>query len=287
MKILITGGEGQLGRTFRDLLRPAHEVEAPARERLDVTDARAAERVVRRFVPDLVLHCAAFTGVDGAESARREAFRVNVRGTAHLLAAARAVGATTALFSTDQLFAADTADPIPESAPPDPPNHYGWTKCVAEGVGRRYASMGGDLLIVRTSWVWGGADSFPLRIARLAREGEALSVVDDVVSRPTWVGGLADRTMRLLEAGVRGTVHIADSGTASKFDITRATLEILGIECAIERISAAEWGAPARRGAYSVLSLDRMEETLGHPARHWREMMHEELPPAVARGKTP
>jgi dTDP-4-dehydrorhamnose reductase len=209
--------------------------------------------------PDLVLHAAAWTNVDGAESDPAGAARVNVGGTAN----AAALGAPIVAYSTDYVFPGDKGTPYVESDPVGPCSVYGRTKLAAE------EAAGDRAWVVRTSWLFGPTGhNFVRTMLRLGAEREELSVVDDQRGCPTYVGHLAAATRRLVDGGAPfGVWHVAADGDCTWADFAEAIFEETGLRCRVRRITSAEFGAPAPRPAYSVLRSEKGAPRLPH----WRD----------------
>ena len=223
-------------------------------------DARThAELDVVRTVPegyDLVLHAAAWTDVDGAESNEADAEAVNVLGTRNVAAS----GAPVVYFSTDYVFDGAKGEPYLESDEPRPLSVYGRTKLAGEREIR-------DGWIVRSSWLFGTTGhNFVRTMLRLGAERAEVSVVADQRGSPTYVGHLADATRALIDLPY-GTYHVAADGDCSWADFAEAIFEEAGLDCRVRRITTAEFGAAAPRPANSVLRSVRGAPTLPH----WRD----------------
>jgi len=209
--------------------------------------------------PDLVLHAAAWTDVDGAEDDPQEAAAVNVGGTRH----AAELGAPLVAFSTDYVFDGSKRAPYVESDRANPLSAYGRTKLYAEG------AAGENSLVVRSSWLFGPTGhNFVRTMLRLGRERDEVAVVDDQFGCPTYVGHLAAAVRGLADRGERGVWHLAAAGECNWFELAQAVFEAAGIECRVRPISTAELGRPAPRPAYSVL---RSERENAPQLPHWRE----------------
>src|SRR5690606_13958421 len=190
VRVLVTGAGGLLGReAVRQLRERGHDPIACDRRMLDITDARAANAVVGAERPDAILHCAAFTNVDGAEAEPDVARKVNVDGTANVALAAAHVGARFVYVSTDYVFDGAAAEPYAPYAEPNAVNTYGRTKLEGEHA----AKLAQDTIIARTSWVYGrGGSNFASQALDRARAGEPLRAIADQRSVPTWVSDAAD-----------------------------------------------------------------------------------------------
>jgi dTDP-4-dehydrorhamnose reductase len=277
MRILITGAAGMLGHGVALALEAAgHEPIALARADLDIADAEAVARAVAESAPALVVNCAAWTDVDGAEGNPPQALTVNGSGAGHVAAAANAAGAWTIHVSTDYVFDGTKREPYVESDPVGPLSGYGRSKL--EGEYEVAANAPERHTIVRSSWLFGpGGRSFPQTILRLAGERDRLTVVDDQVGCPTFTGHLAAALVELAARGTqtpRGVLHIAGAGHCSWFEFAREIVAAAGISgCEVVPVSSEQFPRPAPRPAYSVLRSERGAPILPH----WRQGLGEYL----------
>jgi dTDP-4-dehydrorhamnose reductase len=211
-------------------------------------------------VPDLVLHAAAWTDVDGAEDDPQGAASVNVGGTANVAA----LGAPLVYFSTDYVFDGTKREPYLESDAPNPASSYGRTKLHGE------AAAGERAWIVRSSWLFGETGhNFVRTMLRLGAERDEVAVVDDQRGSPTYVGHLAEATRELVERGLPfGRWHLAAEGDCTWADFAEVIFEEAGLATRVRRITTEELGRPAPRPAYSVL---RSEHADAPQLPHWRE----------------
>ncbi len=270
MRVLITGASGLLGGALaRVARRRGHEVAAPSRDVLDVTRVDEVRRCILEEAPHLIAHCAAFTRVDEAENDPETARAVNDAGTDHVARAAAEVGALLLYPSTDYVFDGRKTTPYLASDRPNPINAYGRSKLAGE---IRVQASGARWLIARMSWLYGrGGRNFVDAVLARARAGERLRIVTDQVGRPTWSDSVSRTLFELTERGVTGVVHVADRGEATWAELARATLEMSGLEPAVEEVTSEEWGAAAPRPARSVLDLGEVEAMLGRSLPHWRD----------------
>jgi dTDP-4-dehydrorhamnose reductase len=226
------------------------EADARTRAELDVTAVPAG------LAPELVLHAAAWTDVDGAESDPEGAQGVNVLGTRNVVA----LGAPVLYYSTDYVFDGAKREPYVESDEPGPVSVYGQTKLAGELEVR-------DGWIVRSSWLFGWTGKNFLRtMLALGAERDEVSVVDDQRGSPTFVGHLAEATKEVLELPY-GVYHVAAEGDCTWAEFAEAIFAEAGVDCRVRRISTAELPRPARRPAYSVLRSERGAPELPH----WRD----------------
>ena len=211
--------------------------------------------------PDVVLHTAAWTDVDGAEEDPQDAAAVNVGGTSHVAE----LGAPLVYYSTDYVFDGRKREPYVESDAPNPQSAYGRSKLHGE------AAAGERAWIVRSSGLFGpSGNNFVLTMLRLGTERDEVSVVDDQRTSPTYVGHLARATRELLERPF-GIWHVAADGDCTWAEFAEAIFEEAGLDCRVLRITTEELGRPAPRPAYSVLRSVKDAPELPH----WREGLRE------------
>ena len=263
-RLLLTGAGGQLGRALQEAFA-ADDVVALTHADWDV----ALPPPDFDPPPELVLHAAAWTNVDGAEDDPQGAAAVNVGGTQH----AASLGAPIVAYSTDYVFDGRKGEPYVESDSPNPLSAYGRSKLHGE------AAAGEQAWIVRSSWLFGPTGHNFLRtMLRLGAERDELSVVDDQRGSPTYVGHLAEATKEVVGLPF-GVWHVAAEGDCSWADFAEAIFEEAGIDCRVRRISSADWPAKAARPAFSLLRSEKGAPVLPH----WREGLRaclERLEPA-------
>ena len=269
-RLLITGGAGLLGKEVRDVFRPDHEVLSVDIRECDVTSAIACRGTIGAFRPDVVIHCAAYTAVDKAESEEAAAFAVNAEGTRNVARECRARGVLLVAFGSDYIFDGKSGRPYVEEDAARPLSAYGRSKWAAEEAIREAAP---DHILVRTQWLFGPhGRNFVFAILDRARRGEPLRVVSDQRGSPTYALDLARATRRLMEAGARGTVHFSNEGEATWHEFAAF---VLGRACpdevALSPCRSADLGYPAPRPAYSVLSKEKYRRVTGESPRPWRE----------------
>jgi dTDP-4-dehydrorhamnose reductase len=258
-RVLVTGAGGQLGRALAEAFA-GDDVVALAHADWDVT--HPAPPLVEP--PDLVLHAAAWTDVDGAEADPQGAAAVNVGGTRNTAA----LGAPLVYFSTDYVFDGTKGSPYVESDGANPLSAYGRSKYHGEG------AVGPQGWIVRSSWLFAGwGTNFLRTMLRLGEERDEVAVVADQRGCPTYVGHLAAATRELAELPF-GIWHLAADGDCTWADFAEAIFQEAGLDTRVRRISSAELARPAQRPAYSVL---RSEKPDAPRLPHWREGLREAL----------
>ena len=273
MRFAITGAAGMLGQDLLAAARAAgHEVVGFSRAELDVGDEAAVNDAIGTARPDVVVNCAAWTDVDGAETDEDAATAVNGAGAEAVARAAAQVGAWTIQVSTDYVFDGTKREPYLESDPVGPLSAYGRSKLAGECAVARAAPD--RHTTVRSSWLFGpGGSCFPATILRLASERDELQVVDDQVGCPTFTGHLAAGLVRLAARRPLGVVHLAGSGSCSWYQLAREIVAASGLGTEVHPCRTAEMPRPARRPAYSVLGTERGPEA--PPLPGWRRGLAE------------
>lgn len=273
MRVLVTGGRGQLARGLarRGQARGV-TVLALGRDALDVTIAADVAAALATHAPDLVINAASFTHVDRAETERDRAYAVNALGAGHVARACDERGAPLLHVSTDYVFDGSSTRPYREDDPVSPRGAYAATKAEGE---RLVLAAGGA--VVRTAWLFGqGGPSFVHAIARRALQDRVLRVVADQRGNPTWVDDLAEALLELAAAPRRGELlHVCGDEPITRHGFAQAIVDELRrhgeVACEqIDAITTAELPAAAPRPMYSALDTARARAR-GVPIRPWRE----------------
>ena len=272
MKLLVTGAEGLLGKSCLELANEKYDVTGLDIGSLDITDPDGVDRCLGELKPQAVLHCAAYTDVDGAEVEREEAWNVNALGTGWVARAAQRVGALMVYVSTDYVFDGETDSPYGESHPTHPLSSYGTSKLGGEQ--RVSEACPGSHLIVRTAWLYGPGKGFVDWVVNGLEAGRSLSLVRDHRGSPTFAVDLARALIRLVEQDHRGLFHFTNKGDTSWLEWGRTIAEMTGLPAErLEAISADELGRPAPRPAYSVMAVDKYEEATGSLVPSWQDAL--------------
>jgi dTDP-4-dehydrorhamnose reductase len=283
MRIAITGVAGQLGRDLLSELTPRHECCAISRAEADVTDYPALAACVAACRPDLVIHSAAYTDVDGCERNPDQAYRVNAIGTWNAAAAANQCGGAVAVISSDFVFDGEKREPYTEFDATNPLSHYGASKRAGE-----LAAFAANprTYVVRTQWLYGvHGQNFPYAILRAAVRGE-VRVVADQIGAPTYSPDLARMIGRIIETPRYGIYHANNAGACSWYDFAVELYRLAGLDPALIRpIPSAEYPSPTRRPAYSVLRRYALELMGLDDARPWQDAAREFIAAARAAGK--
>lgn len=282
-RVLVTGGNGQVGRSITDLLgdqRFQHlTVSVADRATCDITNPDAVRRAIERFNPSVIVNTAAYTAVDASETDEATAMLVNCDGVAHLAAQ---TGRRLIHLSTDYVFDGSKDGWYMESDPVAPLGVYGTSKWQGEQAARTNP----DHLILRTAWVYAAhGHNFVKTMLRLGAERGNLRVVADQIGCPTSAHDIADAILRLVDIDATGTYHMAGASQATWHELATATFELAELDVAVEAIGTAEYPTPAPRPANS-----RLDSTALASATHVRLPRWQDSLPAVidaARSSVP
>lgn len=249
---MVTGAKGMLGTDVVEALAKDHDVVARDIDDFDIRDLGATVRAIGKVSPEAVVHLAAFTDVEACEDRHEYAHQCNADGTLHVALGAKAVGAYVLYVSTDYVFDGTKRVPYLEADEPGPINVYGLSKLVGE---RNLAETTPDHLIVRTSWLFGpNGRNFIDTVVSKARSGTALKVVNDQRGCPTYTGHLAAGIKAALERGLKGILHMTNSGDTTWYDLAKYVLALAGVKSDVEPVPGSAYPTRAKRPAYSVLA---------------------------------
>lgn len=250
MRIYITGHRGQLGRALLARLPEAAGGDLPE---LDITEPASIDQAVADAAPDLIIHCAAMTDVDGAARDPALAYRINGLGTQNVALAAARAGAALVYISSNEVFSGASDRPYFEFDPTGPINPYARSKLAGEWFTAHLLTR---FYIVRTAWLSArGGRNFVHRIQQLADERGRLRVVTDEVANPTFVEDLADALVRLIHTGRYGLYHLTNSGYCSRYDYARRILDLSGrSHIPVEPITLAEFSRASTPPAFAPLA---------------------------------
>lgn len=270
-KLLITGCSGQLGHALnREYANEQAEIINTDVEQLDITDLDAVLGLVREQRPDVIMNCGAMTAVDLCESEFDRAFQINAVGPRNLSIAAQETGAKLFQISTDYVFSGDADRAYTETDCPDPLSVYGATKLAGEQFVKDFA---GRYYIIRTAWLYGEGKNFVKTMLGLAKSNEKVRVVGDQYGTATSAAELA-RMMHMLEPTENyGLFHGTCEGECSWADFAAEIFRQAGTGTDVEYITTAEFGAVAKRPAYSVLDNQMLRMTTDFKMQHWKDAL--------------
>lgn len=279
-RAVVLGGAGMLGKVLTPTLVDAGwEVDAYDVADADITQPEEIRALLTSSRPEVVVHAAAMTDVDGCEREPDRAYAVNALGTRNVAAVCRDLDAALLYVSTDFVFNGAKREPYQEDDAIAPLCAYGRSKAWGEQFVRELTTRH---WVVRTQWLYGpGGNNFVDTMRRLFGERDEVKVVADQIGSPTATVDLAAAIRRILEAGGHGTYHAACRGETSWFGLAEAVARHLGYQGKLLPVTAAEWGAPAARPPYSVLRNYHLELTIGDPCRDWEAALADHLAAAT------
>ncbi|WP_141336619.1 dTDP-4-dehydrorhamnose reductase [Paenibacillus sp. tmac-D7] len=276
MKVLVTGAKGQLGQDVVSLFQQQqHDVWGMTRNELDITDQEQCISKISEIQPDVIVHCAAYTAVDQAETDEDQAYAVNAVGTRNLAVAAEQFGSKLCYISTDYVFDGQASKPYTEYDNTNPTGVYGKSKRAGEWLVQNLSSK---FFIVRTSWVFGlHGNNFVKTMLKLAQERSQLKVVHDQIGSPTYTADLAEFILQLVSTEKYGIYHASNAGVCSWFEFAKAIFEERGINITVDPCTTEEFPRPAPRPKYSVMDHLSIRTNGFEDMRHWRDALRDFL----------
>ena len=251
MKVLIIGSEGMLGHDLVDTLSAENEISTTTIDTLDITDINKTIKTVKEINPDVVVHAAAFTNVDGSESNPDLAYKVNVLGTRNVAVACSEADSALVYICTDYVFDGTKGIPYYEYDQTNPLSVYGKTKHLGEVYIRDILNK---FYIVRTAWLYGfHGPNFVTTMLNLAKTNDTISVVSDQIGSPTYTVDLANAIAQLIKKPAYGIYHVTNSEHCSWYEYAQEIFDIAGIDIELKPVTTEEFGSPAPRPKYSVL----------------------------------
>jgi dTDP-4-dehydrorhamnose reductase len=277
--LLVIGAKGMLGRDLMGVLQaslPNDEIIGWDIEEIDIQKEEDTVFKIEKLRPDIVVHIAAYTDVDGCELDEEKAFAVNAEGTRHVALAASRCRAKMVYLSTDYVFNGNKREPYLESDSPHPLNVYGRSKLKGEQYVQELVK---DTLIIRSQWLYGRyGKNFVTSILQQAGEKRVLSIVNDQIGSPTYTVDLAKAISVLIQFDAQGIFHVANSDLCTWYTFGQAILKLSGMgKVRVIPISSKEFGRPAVRPSYSVLNCQKLKKETGLALRPWSEALKDYL----------
>ena len=273
MKILIAGGKGQLGMDCVRVFRETHEVLAIDIDDLDITRRADLEALVQKFMPDIIINCAAYTHVDNCEIEKDLAWNVNVVGTENLLKCSENQGGRLIHISTDYVFDGSKKIPEPyvEKDKPNPVSYYGKTKYESEKVVRKGADRH---VILRPAWMYGvNGHNFLKTMLKLALNNpeDKIRVVNDQYGSPTWSYVLALQIQRIINTNAGGIYHATAEGYCTWFELAEYFLNKMEVPHTIVPCTSEEFPTRAKRPKNSILENRHLKEKGINIMSQWQD----------------
>lgn len=274
-KVLITGGNGQLGYELQRTVPNGYKCISTDVAELDITDANAVNAYIAKLQPDVIINSAAYTAVDKAEEETELATAINTTGAANLAQTCKDNDIQFMQISTDFVFDGKGHTPYPVDAPAEPEGMYGKTKHDGDVLVQNI--LGADAFIIRTSWLYSAnGNNFVKTMLKFMKEREELGIIADQIGTPTWANSLAQAVWQAIEKNITGMHHWSDAGVASWYDFAYAIMEegvalgLLDKPITINSITTADYPTPASRPCYSVMDKTTTWQVLEMKSEHWR-----------------
>lgn len=279
MKIVVTGANGQLGSELKELLGSYDNVETffLDRKQLPLDQTLIIQDILSMYEPDVIIHAAAYTAVDKAESEPELADRINHLASEEIAQYCRLHGVRLLAVSTDYVFDGTSSEPLSEGAAVSPINTYGLTKWKGEQAIQKWCP---EAIILRTSWVYSSYGSnFVKTMLRLMNERDEISVINDQIGSPTYARDLARAivTILLTKEWVPGIYNYSNEGEISWYDFAVAIRDLNGLDCLIHAIPTSSYPTPAKRPSYSLLDKRKIVTTYGLEVPEWEDSLKEML----------
>jgi dTDP-4-dehydrorhamnose reductase len=279
-KILVTGGNGQLGKELREFssLHTGLEFVFLSREDLPIHQFELVRNYFNTLKPAYCINCAAYTAVDKAESERDLAFQINGEAVGVLAAICKEHNTKFIHISSDYVFNGEATYPYTENFPTDPINVYGASKLDGDN---QAMQLNPDSIIIRTSWVYSSfGKNFVKTMMKLMNEKDEVKVIKDQLGSPTNAADLAETIFNIIGLCHMqiynwnpGIYNFSNEGIISWYDFANAIKEINNSPCDVKPISTKEYPTPAKRPAYSVLDKTKIQQTFGIKLKNWKDSL--------------
>jgi len=272
--ILVTGSNGQVAKEIKEIVECDKRFIFTSKDELDITDFKKLESFLEQNSIKTIINCAGFTNVDGAESEKEIALKVNYEGVKNLAKLSNRFGIRLIHLSTDYVFDGKNYKPYCEDDELNPVNFYGVTKLKAEQAIQELNLK--NYVIVRTSWVYGKyGDNFVKTILKYANERDELNVIYDQIGTPTYAKDLAKILLQFVEKGIYGIYHFSNEGVLSWYDFAKEIVKMAKIDCKINPIESFEYPLPAIRPHFSLLNKSKIKKELNLELKYWKDSLDE------------
>lgn len=277
LRILVTGVNGQLGSELKDLLanEKTFDVNYLSRAELALEKTEEIKSILSRFQPELIIHSAAYTAVDKAETETELADKVNHLASKEIANYCNSNDCKLISISTDYVFDGNSSVALKENAPVDPINIYGKTKLMGEKVIQKVCP---NAIIIRTSWVYSSyGNNFVKTMIRLMNEREEISVINDQIGSPTYARDLAKAILKIFKSDtwVGGIYHYSNDGEISWYDFAEEIKLIKGYNTKINPIPTSSYPTPAKRPKFSLLDTTKIQDTYNVDVPYWKDSLKE------------
>jgi len=277
IKILITGGDGQLGNAINVAAKEFTDFDLVFTDvaDFDITKAESVDEYLKKGGFDFLVNCAAYTAVDKAEEDKELAFLINATGPENLAKACQKHNCHLIHISTDYVFDGRSHIPYTESMVKNPPSVYGQSKLAGE---KAVIENSDSAIVLRTSWLYSEfGNNFFKTMLKFGAEREELRVIFDQIGTPTYAGDLAYGILKIIESNKKSAqceiYHFSNEGVISWYDFAKEIMDLAGLNCHITPIESREYPLPAPRPHYSVLNKSKIKSDFGLTIPYWKDSL--------------
>lgn len=272
MKVLVTGANGQLGyNVVKELQKQNIECYGAVRKDFDIVDFEATEKFITNYMPDAVIHCAAYTAVDKAEDEQGLCYLVNASATENIAEICKKINAKMLYISTDYVFDGTKDSFYEVDDKPNPINVYGKTKLLGEQAVQKILDK---YFIVRISWVFGEhGNNFVKTMLRLGKERKEINVVADQYGSPTYTADLAPLLIEMIQTEKYGVYHATNKGVCTWAEFAEEIFKIADIDIKVNHITTAEYPTRAKRPMNSRLSKNSLVINGFYVLKNWQNAL--------------
>ncbi len=272
MKVLVTGANGQLGYdVVKELQKQNIEYFGATRKDFDITDFKATEKFITDYMPDAIIHCAAYTAVDKAEDHKEQCYLVNAVATENIAQICKKINAKIIYISTDYVFDGTKNGFYEVDDKPNPINVYGRSKLLGEQAVKKILDK---YFIVRISWVFGKhGNNFVKTMLRLGKERKEINVVADQYGSPTYTADLAPLLVKMIETDKYGVYHATNEGVCSWAEFAEEIFRIAEINIKVNYITTDKYLTKAKRPMNSKLSKEKIKNKFNYVLLNWNESL--------------
>lgn len=269
LKPLITGAKGQLGTSFQKLFKSLDiNFVATDINELDITNYDAIQQFIENKDINMIINCAAYNNVDGAEDDKENCYAINSHAPYYVAKAAKSIDAIFVTYSTDFVFDGKKGAPYTEDDTPNPLSVYGASKLDGEN---RVLAEYNKVFVIRTSWLFGKGNNFNTQVLNWAKKNTVLRIVDDQIGGPTFSDDLSVFSWMLVQTNAFGLYHFSNEGIASKFDQAQYVLQKIGWQGTLQRAKTSEFNTKAKRPAFSKLDSSKLARAVGKEIPTWQD----------------
>jgi len=277
MNILVTGANGQLGQQFKNNTTESDfEFYFADENELDITNKNDILNYISDYKINYILNCAAYTDVNGSESNKDLAIKINSEGIKNLVEICEEQKLKMIHFSTDYVYNSNNINPIKEDSNINPLNYYGFSKREGEKIIEKSLS---DSIIIRTSWLYSMYGSnFVKTMIKKSDNGEKIYVINDQFGCPTYAKDLVNVILSIIDSGIKPKYKVynfSNEGYTNWYDFTKKIFELKKLNCSIIPVNSENYRSIARRPKYSVLDKSRIKDTFNINIRKWEDALQE------------